>query len=278
MLNILKLYFKAPLLLLSLIITIDANACTLTIGVTKSFPPYHIQKTDGSWHGISIDIARSLVNDVNCQLKVRELPWIRAIKLLEHGEIHLMSNYTRDKERGKFSSFIGPHHIERIVFIADNETSIKVNHISMLSEFNGLIGITRGNSLGKEFDKEILAKDNVSGKLVYIKDNVKRHQMLFSGRIDAMFDDELSAIYLLDKYQKANKKFKIRFSLKGNPVYFGISVKGIEPTLQKKLNTSWLKLTNSHTLDDIYRSYGLELDRRELAIYPTVLINTTLQK
>jgi polar amino acid transport system substrate-binding protein len=215
-----------------------------------------------------------LVNDADCQLKVLEAPWLRAIKLLEHGEIDLMSNYTRDKERDKFSSFIGPHHIERVVFIADNETSIKVSNISMLSQFNGLIGITRGNSFGREFNEEILAKENINGKLVYIKDNVKRHKMLFSGRIDAMFDDELSAIYLLDKYEKANKKFNIRFSLKANPVYFGISKKSVAPKLQKKLNTSWLKLINSHMLDDIYRNYGLELDHRELTTYPVVLINT----
>ncbi len=273
MLNISKLYVKMKILFSLLIICNYSNACTLTIAVTKSFPPYHIQRADSSWHGISIELARALVNGADCQLKVVEVPWIRSMKLLELGEIQLISNYTQNKERSEFSNFIGPHHIERVVFIANMETSINVNNISMLSQFNGLIGITRGNSFGKEFNQEILAKGNVRGKLVYIRDNVKRHNMLFSGRIDAMFDDEHSAVYLLEKYGETKKNFNIRFSLKGNPVYFGISRKGVKPSLQKKLNASWLKIIKSHTLDDIYRNYGLVLDRRELATYPTVLIN-----
>jgi len=269
----LKLHFKTQILL-ALIIFNYANACTLTMAVTKSFPPYHIQNIDGSWHGISIEIARSLVNGADCQLNIQETPWSRAIKLLEHGDIHLLSNYTQDEERAKFSSFIGPHHIENVVFIADKKTSTHVNNVSMLSQFNGLIGITRGNSFGQEFNEQILAKENIKGKLVYIKNNVRRHKMLFSGRIDAMFDDEHSAIYLLEKYGDANKKFDIRFSLKGNPVYFGISAKAVEPNLRKKLNNSWLQLINSHALEDIYQSYGLELNRRELSTYPALLIKT----
>jgi len=274
MLNILKVNYKVQVVLLLLIISNFTYACTLTIAVAKNFPPYHIQNADGSWHGISIDIAEALVNGAGCQLSVKEIPWIRAIKLLEKGDIHLLSNYTQDKERSKFSLFIGPHHIEKVVLIAHRERSSKVINVSMLSQFNGLIGVTRGNSFGLEFNEKILTKNNVSGKLVYIKNNINRHKMLFSGRVDAMFDDELSAIYLLAQYGDISRNFDIRFSLEGNPVYFGISSVAVKNKLRTKLNDSWLKILDSHVLNRIYQNYGLELDQRELAAYPTVLIKT----
>ncbi|NQZ82100.1 MAG: transporter substrate-binding domain-containing protein [Colwellia sp.] len=274
MLNILKVNYKVQIILLLLLISNFTYACTLTIAVAKNFPPYHIQNADGSWHGISIDIAEALVNGVGCQLKVKEIPWIRAIKLLEKGEIQLLSNYTQDKNRITFSQFIGPHHIEKVVLIAHKEISTNVNNVAMLSEFNGLIGITRGNSFGVEFNKKILEKENIIGKMVYIQNNINRHKMLFSGRVDAMFDDELSAIYLLAQYGEISRDFDIRFSLKGNPVYFGISSIAIKNELRTKLNNSWLKIIDSNTLNKIYQNYGLELDQRELTAYPTVLIKT----
>jgi len=272
MLNILK--FKVPILSLFFLISHYSNACTLTIGVAKSFPPYHINNADGSWGGISIDIARALVNGANCQLNVKEVPWLRSIKLLEKGDIHLLSNYTQNNVRNKFSQFIGPHHIEKVVLIAHQAVSPNVNSADLLSEFDGRIGITRGNSFGNDFDKNILSKGHVKDKLVYIKNTINRHRMLFTGRIDAMFDDELSALYLLAKDKETSKKFDIRFSLKANPVYFGISVKTLGKQLQTKLNDSWLKIIDSHTLSEIYQTYGVTLDHNELVAYPTVLINT----
>jgi len=256
------LFISAPLL-----------SCTLVLAVSDDFPPYHMRHADGNWSGVSIDIARLLVAKAGCELAVLDVPWIRAIKLLKKGKVHILTNFTKNPQRSQFSYFLGPHHIEQISFIAPKTMSIDVSNISQLKNFKGSIGITRGNFFGSEFEQYVLQSVEVKNKMVEIKSNNDRYHMLLLGRINAMFDDKLSAKYLLAKHQTNNQQFSIRFSFNASPVYFGISKKGVSPALRKKLNNAWLTILKHNIIADVYQKYDLEFDKHQLDSYKVKLLD-----
>jgi len=261
-------------LILYLLFLHKAFACSLTLAVSNDFPPYHMKNVDGHWSGLSVDLVRALVSKTDCDLKIINVPWIRSISLLRQGKIHLITNFTSNAERAQFSLFLGPHHVEKAAFIARMSLSNGIYNLSRLQYFNGVIAITRGNSFGEEFDRYVIDDVQLQSKLVQIKNNVDRYSLLIKGRIDGMFDDELSAQYILASTHKENELFDIQFTLKGNPVYFGVSPIAVSPELRAKLNQSWLALLEDNTVETLYQKYDLFFDKKEFNGFEQKLLNT----
>jgi len=254
-------------LALYLLIAQSAFACEIIMAVSNRFPPYHMKNADGSWGGVSVDIASALVKKANCNLSVISIPWSRSVALLRLGEVHLMSNFTRDDERSEFAEFLGPHHIEKVAFLARSEQNPSIQGLSHLKHFNGVIAITRGTSFGQEFDQFIKNEPLMYKKFIQIRSNIDRYALLSRGRIEAMFIDEQSAQYFLVKLHSdkhINNEFGIRFTLRGNPVYFGISPIGVSATLRAKLNQSWRELLAEDAVIKVYKKYGLTINKDEL--------------
>jgi len=254
------------------LISKSAFSCTLILAVSDDFPPYHMRHSDSTWSGVSIDIAKELVKKANCELAVLDVPWIRAIKLLKEGKVHLLTNFTKNPQRSQFSYFLVPHHIEQVSFITHKKKNIDVQKISDLKQFKGSIGITRGNYFGLEFNKYVLQSKQVKNKVVEIKSNNDRYLMLLQGRINGMFDDKLSADYLLNQQLKNSQEFSIRFSFNDSPVYFGISKKSVSHDLRKKLNTAWLQILDQNHIAKIYEKYGLQFNKKQLNSYKVQLL------
>jgi polar amino acid transport system substrate-binding protein len=264
---------KVFLAITLLVISAPLLSCTLVLAVSDDFPPYHMRHADNTWSGVSIDMAKLLVTKAGCELAILDVPWIRAIKLLKEGKVHILTNFTKNPQRSQFSYFLGPHHIEQVSFIAHKKMSIDVSNISQLKNFKGSIGITRGNFFGPEFEQYVLQSVEVKNKVVEIKSNNGRYHMLLQGRINGMFDDKLSADYLLAKHQTKNQQFAIRFSFNASPVYFGISKKAISTALSKKLNNAWLDILEMNLIADIYTKYNLEFDKHQLDSYKVKLLD-----
>jgi len=261
--SIIALKSTVYLILFSLFLIQKSFACNVVLAVSNNFPPYHMKTPDGSWSGVSVDLAKLLVKNVGCELSIINVPWLRSISLLRQGKVHLMTNFTLNDERAQFAQFLGPHHIEKPAFIARLSLSHGVYNLSRINKFKGVVAVTRGNSFGQEFDQYVLNDPKMSNKLILIRNNVDRYSLLLNGRIDGMFDDELSAQYLLKGTNKENELFDIRFTLEGNPVYFGVSPIGVSPPLREKLNQAWAKLLKELAVVKLYEKYNLSFDERE---------------
>ena len=126
-------------------------SCSLILAVSANYAPHHIRNSEAKWSGASIDLARVLTERAGCQLSVLTVPWSRAVKLLELGDVDLLSNFSLNPQRAEFAEFLGPHYIENAAFIARKNVSEEVDSASKLPLFEGPIGITRGANFGPEF-------------------------------------------------------------------------------------------------------------------------------
>jgi polar amino acid transport system substrate-binding protein len=240
----------------------------LSIGLSSDFPPYHAKAPGQDWQGVTVDLAKILVEKAGCSLNIAELPWARSIKLLESGEIQLISHFTYTQDRAKYTQFLGPHHIETIAFIANKKLSKEVIKPDMLAQFGGKIGITRGDQFGEEFDKYVLNNQLVNSKLVDIRNNNDRVAMMLVGRLDGIFYDEMSAQLLLTSNPRVNKKYAVRFTLQGSPVYWGVSFRYVSAELREKLDQAWLYMLDNKMIAPVYKKHGLTIDIAEFEHFP----------
>lgn len=248
-------------------------SCELSLGLSSDFSPYHKKTVDKEWVGISVDLASTLVNLAGCQLHIIELPWARSLRLLESGDIQLISHFTFTQERAKFTEYLGPHHIEKIAFVVKNDFAKDVTTPAELSHFNGKIGLTRGDNYGEEFDRYVLKNPLVEPKLIDIRNNQDRIAMLIRGRLDAIFYDEMSAITILAAKETLKNNYSVRFTLQGNPVYWGISKHHVSHEVKSALNQAWGFMLQNQMIEPIYQKYGLSVDMQQLAHYPLKLLN-----
>jgi len=238
----------------------QAYSCTLTLAVSSEFSPHLILHSNDSWSGASIDLAKTLVNKADCKLNIIYAPWARAIKLLEQGEIDLLTNLTINKNRSKFINFVGPHYLESASFIVRKDVSTSVQSLTQLGDFNGKIGVQRGTDYGLEFRQHILLNPLVNEKITLQTGVENQYPMLKYRRIDALFVDKLIAKDAINTNKLDKEQFEVRFTLKGNPVYFAFSKKTVSDELIHKLEEAWLNMKEQKIVEIVNTKYGLETD------------------
>jgi ABC-type amino acid transport substrate-binding protein len=107
-----------------------------------------------------------------------------------------------------------------------------------------------------------------------LTNNRDRASMLFKGRLEAMFYDEMSAQYLLASNPLLNDKYAIRFTLQGSPVYWGVSYRFVSNEVREALNRAWHYMLEHNMIEPVYLKYGLHIDVQQLTNFPVLLLNS----
>lgn len=71
-------------------------------------PPFSMQTADGAVVGIDVEINRAALARLGCQIKLRKLPWARALKELELGRLDILPGAFRRPDREVYAHFSGP--------------------------------------------------------------------------------------------------------------------------------------------------------------------------
>jgi len=125
---------------------IYADAITL---VYHKFPPYEFQE-DKKPAGIMVDIVQTIFERVNVPMKLKFLPFKRALKETKEGKNDGLFILYKTPERMEYFDYTEPVIHSPLVFFVRKDSNIK---FQKLSDLKGLkIGIFRGYTYGAEFD------------------------------------------------------------------------------------------------------------------------------
>lgn len=167
--------------------------CKLRIRWTED-PPFSLQREDGSLGGLQVELARAVFGRLGCQLVWIRLPWARALRDLEHGELDVLMGTLRRPEREPYAWFSQPNRSSRNLLFVRQEALPRWDSDSLLAlrqtEFR--LGAQVDVSYGAEFDQ--LAQDPDFRRRMVI--NPRRSalwRMLELGRIDGLIVDEWTA-------------------------------------------------------------------------------------
>ena len=238
-------------------------ACTLRLGVETHFPP-HIIKTDTGWSGLSVELAERLAREIDCNIILVESPWLRAMRMIEKGELDLISHLTYSTERQQHFAFIGPHHLEQIYLVADPAAIPPLTSVEQLTQDVDLTAIAMldGAFYGDDFARQ-QAKPGLKQQLVYINNNLDKMALLNAGRVNAVLED----LSVLRYWQREDPATPLRYqpllAIHQGPVYFGFNKKTLSAEQQQHLIRAWQKLYSSGELTSIvahYHQHDNELD------------------
>ncbi|MGN5152291.1 substrate-binding periplasmic protein [Aeromonas enteropelogenes] len=87
------------------------GAPTLTVA-TDLWPPFRILQPDGELQGLDVEILQRLQKESGIQLQIRRMPWGRALKQMESGQVDLMIGLAHTAERAAFIDYLQPAYYQ----------------------------------------------------------------------------------------------------------------------------------------------------------------------
>ncbi len=163
-------------------------ACELKVQVSD-FPPYSYQK-DGEWRGSRVVLSQRLADKLNCTVRFYDVPWARALMLLQQGDLDLMFNLTPTPERRAFLWFSRPHHLERLAFATTltDPHWVKVKEISQLVDFPGTIALTQGSFMGSGM-QNLLLQPKFRQKTIEVAERRVKNELVLKDRAHGLVED-----------------------------------------------------------------------------------------
>lgn len=184
----------------------------------NELPPWKIVTQDGGYSGVDIELVRVIAERMSLDIQIVECPFVRALRMMETGELDCMTGVLRRPEREEFVHFIEPpyrRYTGKSFYLKRGEGY----RIQKYKDLYGLaIGVGRGASYFDRFDRdEALRKEFFSTAYQDIN-------MLLHDRIDAFIGTEAATDYrimsmgLEDRIEKAPFGFRLE-----QPVYLVLS-------------------------------------------------------
>jgi len=228
-----RILFMLSLLLLS----IASYSCQLVVRM-ENFNPESRLTPNKSWKGIDVELIQKLLMQAGCQFSIIELPWARSLDMLANGEIDMMINVTKTKEREASFNFIGPIRNEVIVLATDAETPVILSNITDILKLEKPIAVQRGSFYGPVIEKLRLSK---AGKdnFVQVIDNDTKILLMRAGRISGFLEAKRNLTIGPERIARYEGIWFHPLIIHQSPVYFALSKKSVKAPLFKRIQSAF---------------------------------------
>lgn len=261
-----KLFLVA---IICLLLSFSSQSCILRMGIETSFAPYILQKTESiqttkhqqntdSWSGLNVELLARLAKEVGCTLEFIHSPWLRSLKLIEQGELDVLSHLSYNAERSQHFAFIGPHQQEVIYLVGKAESFPGLTSLAQLksSGTSGIIALLNGAYYGDELDSILNDAKNRTG-FVFIRGNEDKQALLLNGRVHGVLEDILAYHYWKKQAGLPTVGLEPLFEVYQSPVYFGFNRLTLSPERMEQLAQAWQRLYDNGELSLIVQKYQL---------------------
>jgi len=216
--------------------------------VLNHAPPYRIideQAGIKTYAGFYVDFVRELAKRQNLELQFHEVPFRRALALMENGAADIMTGPNRTPERESFMVYLD---VELTREGKAFYVSPKAADITRYEELESMyIGVLRGAKYFKRFDEDKMLRKYAVGNYSTAL------RMVSKGRIDVVVMPELLGDYINKTNAFALRKAS--FKVAGQPSFIAVSKKSKLAQSVKELEVALRNMKADGTIDRIIGRY-----------------------
>lgn len=242
----LKRLFASILILLSF----NVWSCDLVVRVEDYAAQSH-RDDNQQWQGIDIDLTKALLDQAGCSYRFVPVPWGRALKMLESGELDLMLSVSQTPERIEFAHFIGPQRIEKIKIVSKANPTIVIKSFADLLKLPLPIGIQEGAFYGASFNDFISNTHSAEQYFFKVPNNDTKLSLLIKNRIYGFLEEQLNIEYEIRNHLAPKDVFIHPLVINQAPVYFAFSKKAVSAKHIIKIENAFKTLEQSDVFKQI---------------------------
>lgn len=237
--------------LCSLILTTTGFCKTIEI-VTTDFPPY-VYIENNEIKGFNVDLLKEIFKQMDMEIKIKIMPWARALSRIEKGETDAMFPLFKTKEREIFTDYSDAFTTEDTALFVLKDSPIKWNgNLNDLTQYR--FGRVRGYSSGTKIDELIKENKIILDEVDKTNKNIKK---LLGGRFDIMIEAQYVALHELNKMGKSDK-VRMLAIVQQNLSHLGFSKKRNHISTIHNFNKILIKMKEDGTyqkiIDDFFQN------------------------
>lgn len=227
------------------------------------FSPYIIQESDGSVHGIIVDIVREVGKRVGLRVDFAISNWARAFHSAQHGHIDALIPTMKSKDREQFLYYPAQPLLNLdMVLVKKRNREIGFNG-TMDSLKNYQIAWIRKGRVSPAFDK---AREE--GVITVVERNTPSIAIkgVAYGRVDLAATDRLLGIWAAQKEGLSEKIEMVTPILGSVPVYLALSKSRISLSKLKRVDAALAEIHQDGTFKQILHRYLGDTSNHLLAV------------
>ncbi|MBN1969821.1 MAG: transporter substrate-binding domain-containing protein [Candidatus Delongbacteria bacterium] len=188
--------------------------------VTLQYPPYQFEE-DGVVKGVVIDLLKETFKRMDQPYKITVLPWARAIKYIEYGEVDGIFTIYKTREREAFADYSTEVLMPQVIslFVRSDSNIEFYGDLSKLSRYK--IGVVRSVSYGIYFDKAI--KDGTFRSIKEVAVGEENFKGLDTGLIDIVVSNKFGGVDIINELKLNNNIKMLSFDLDSVSSYIAFS-------------------------------------------------------
>ncbi len=217
------------------------------------YPPFSVTE-NGKADGFSVDLLKSVANEVDIQIDFKIDEWETIKNELKEGKLDILPLVSYNEERDKYFDFTVPYLVMHgNIFVRNNNTSITSEKDLKDKE----IIVMKGDTA-----HEYAIKMNFTSKIILTKTYKEAFMLLSSGKYDAVLAQSVVGLKIINDLKlknikpltKINKESltHVKINLKGFEQKFSFAVKEGDKELLAKLNEGLAIIVENGEYQRIY--------------------------
>ncbi len=236
----------------------SADGCgrTITLGAIE-WPPYTIWEGDRFASGLDIELMAAIFGKAGCSLHILRMPFKRALRDVELGELDGMPTVSFTEERARFGYYSAPVRSEVIAaFVRDS-----MAESDRPRSFDGLvaspvrIGVVLGGWYGPAFEKTRAADATFRARIKTFEDFETLFRALEAGLVDVAVNDIAGGRYVAERTIGSGNIQLLPFAVHVNDVHILFSRKTLAEPDVAAINQAITTLRKDGTIDRITERY-----------------------
>ena len=227
-----------------------ALSCELVVRIEDYAAQSH-RDENKKWQGIDIKLTKALLNQAGCGYRFVPVPWGRALKMLEVGELDVMLSVSKTTERANFTHFIGPQRIEKIKIVSKENPAIVVSSFKDILKIPLPHGIQEGAYYGESFNAFTKMLTPADRYFFKVANNDTKLSLLIKNRIFGFLEEQLNIEYEIRHELTPKDIFIHPVIVNQAPVYFASSKESVSNEQLKAIERAFNHLTFSGVFDQI---------------------------
>ncbi len=232
-----------------------AFACELRAS-WEPWAPYQFKTEQGTLTGLDNDLLHEIAAVANCEIRLIEVPWKRALTMLKAGKLDVTAGASHTKERAQQFLFSRPYRSESVALFVHLSRANTFNYerLENLANSHFMFGIVRGYYYGETF-KELKMSGQLIGQTTEAITDEQNFKKLMTGRVSGVLADTFvgSAIIVRNEWQTELKRMPTL--IHQSDIHFIFSRKnGLRP-VRDRFNQAIESLKQSGKIDSITSRY-----------------------
>lgn len=227
-------------ILVLLLLSCKGISCELNVRL-EQYAPESYKNIENNWFGIDMELTQALLSEANCQFKVHELSWGRALVMLAKGDIDMVLNMSKTPQRETIFHFIGPIRQEEIVLATKKGVDLNLTNIEDLAHLKKPIAVQRNAYYGKHV-QNLIKNKNYAHMFIFVTDNQTKIEQLNKGRIIGFLEAKRNIINGISNNNTFQNITYQPLAVHTNPVFFAFSKASINGPLFYRLQLAFEQL------------------------------------